>query len=248
LADIARTVHIPYELVIVDGNSDDGTPQWLATQPHVRLHVEDERGGCCRAYNIGFKMTRAPYVMWLNDDAYPLPNAVENAIRLLEHHDMCDVGMAAFYHTHAQPWNELHGFDHAGRRYGILHVRGYPYANFGVLRRSLLEQIGYLDEGYHFCAWDPDLSLKVQREAGLRVLGVPDALVYHEEHVDERKEHDAGDTRTRDNERLFAKWRLPPKREFPDPRPAYLKLLQSRGLLDGQAFISDTAPRPIARV
>jgi hypothetical protein len=40
--------------------------------------------------------------------------------------------------------------------------------NFGLLRRALLERLGYLDERYYFCAWDPDLSLKVQREAGLK--------------------------------------------------------------------------------
>jgi GT2 family glycosyltransferase len=231
LGQVARNVHITHELIVVDGGSDDGTPEWVAAQPDVRLHVERERGGCCRAYNIGFRLARGEYVMWLNDDAYPLPGAVENAIRLLERSDMHDVGVAAFYHTASDLWNELHAVEHDGRRYSVLHVRGYPYANFGLLRRALLEQVGYLDEGYHFCAWDPDLSLKVQRQMGLKVLGVPDALIYHEEHVDERKEGDAGEIRRRDNERLFAKWSLPPKGGFPDPRPAYLELLCCRGLL-----------------
>lgn len=242
LGQVARTVHVPHEVVVVDGGSDDGTPEWLATQPNVRLHVEQPRGGCCRAYNIGFQMACGRYVMWLNDDAYPLPGAIENALGLLERDDMRDVGLAAFYHTHPDPWNELHAVEHQGRRYSVLHVRGYPYANFGLLRRTLLERVGYLDEGYHFCAWDPDLSLKVQRQAELKVLGVPDALVYHEEHVDERKEHDAGDVRTRDNERLFAKWSLPPKGGFPDPRPAYLDLLRARGLI-GQSTAGIALPR-----
>ncbi|MCH8805198.1 MAG: glycosyltransferase [Planctomycetes bacterium] len=231
VAKVRQNVVTPYELIVVDGGSDDGTREWLAEQPDVRTHFEKRRGGCCRAYDIGLRMARGEWVMWLNDDAYPLQGASENAIALLEHDDMRDVGLVAFYHNHRQPWNELHGVEHAGARYGVLQVRGTPFANFGLLRRTLLEQVGFLDSGYRFCAWDPDLSLKVQREAGLKVLGTPDALVYHEEFVDARKAEDAGDVRTRDNERLFAKWDLPPKGSFPDPRPAYLELLRSRGLV-----------------
>ena len=231
LSAIRRAVHTTYELVVVDGGSSDGTIEWLYTQPDVRLHVEKQRAGSCRAYDTGFRLAQAPYVMWLNDDSYPLDGAVEQAINLLERADMRDVGMVAMYHTHDDPWNELHGFDHDGRRWGVMHVRGFPYANFGLLRRNLLEQIGFLDLGYYFCAWDPDLSLKVQHQAGLKVLGCPKALIYHEELFDERKTADAGDVRTRDNERLFEKWNLPPKGRFPDPRPAYLELLRSRGLI-----------------
>ncbi|MBU0638407.1 MAG: glycosyltransferase [Planctomycetes bacterium] len=230
VAHVRQNVAVPFELIVVDGGSDDGTREWLATQPALRTHLERQRAGCCRAYNFGFRMARGLYVMWLNDDAFPLPGAVENAVMLADRADMQDVGLVAFYHNHQQPWNELHGVDHEDTHYGILHVRGRPYANFGLLRRELLEELGYLDESYYFCAWDPDLSLKVQCEAGLKVLGAPKALVYHEELADERKQQDAGDVRTRDNERLFAKWGLPAAGAFPDPRPAYLDLIRQRGL------------------
>lgn len=230
IESLRAAVRASHEIVVVDGGSDDGTIEWLERQRDVRLHVETQRGGCCRAYNLGFRLARGEYVMWLNDDAYPLPGAVENAVALLERNDMADVGMAAFYHTHRQPWNELHGLTQGKLRYGILHVRGTPYANFGLLRRTLLERVGFLDDGYRFCGWDPDLSLKVRRDAGLLVVGAPDALIVHEELADDRKRADAGSVRTRDNERLFAKWSLPRKGNFADPRGDYLALLRMRGL------------------
>jgi GT2 family glycosyltransferase len=236
----------PHEMIVVDGGSDDGTREWLAAQPDVRVHVESQRAGSCRAYNIGFRMARGECVMWLNDDAWPAPGAVAAAWRFLRRHESDGVGLVALYHNHRQPWNEIHGIDRDGDRFGVLHVRGTPYANFGLLRRELLERLGHLDERYYFCGWDPDLSLKVQREAGLLVVGCPDAIVHHEELADERKAADAGETRTRDNQRLFDKWSLPPKGSFPDPRPAYAELMRSleqkarRRSADGQG--SDSRP------
>lgn len=235
LRQVARSAHLPYEVIVVDGGSDDGTPEWAARQPNVRLLAEQRRGGCCRAYNLGLRLARGQYVAWLNDDSFPLPHAFDNALALLRRADMRDVGLAALYHSASDPHNQLHSVVRRGRRYAVLHVRGVPYANFGLLPRALLEQVGYLDQGYHFCGWDPDLSLKVTRLAGLKVLGVPDALVYHEQHLDARKAADAGEVRTRDNQRLFAKWSLPPRDCFPDPRPAYLELLRARGLLAAAA-------------
>ncbi|MFH1748871.1 MAG: glycosyltransferase [Planctomycetota bacterium] len=228
---IRQHVSVPYELVVIDGGSTDGSAEWLAEQPDVRLHLEQERAGCCRAYDLGFRMTTAPFVCWLNDDAYPLAGTIEHGLDIFARADMTDLGLLACYHTHTDHWNELDGFDHDGRRWGVLHVRGYPYANFGLLRRGLLAEVDFLDTGYKFCAWDPDLALKIQLNAGLKVLSSRRARVYHEEFHDERKASDAQETRQHDNERLFRKWKLPPKGQFPDPRPAYRELLGERGLL-----------------
>lgn len=295
------------EIIVIDGGSTDGAAEWLADQTDLRVHVEADRAGCCAAYNLGFRMARGHYVMWLNDDSFPLPGAIDAAIDLMERGDMLDVGMVAFYHNHREPWNELHGIDvpwrdapngdselaiaagvsaadrarrsalafdpaparaesdsaarsvrnadaargaPAGRsaamdevspgaeagaarplRFGVLHVRGRPYANFGLLRNNLLRQLNWLDPEYKFCAWDPDLSLKVQVQAGLRVLGTPLARVFHGEHIDERKQNDLDTARTRDNEHLFAKWKLPPKGEFADAKAEYRELLRARGLV-----------------
>lgn len=223
-------LNVPYEFVVVDGGSRDGTLDWLAAQPDVRFYCERQRAGCCRAYNIGLRMARGRLVMWLNDDSYALPGSIDAALRLLDSPAGATIGQIAFYHTHQQPWNEIHGCDVRGTHYGVLHVRGYPYANFALQRRALLEQLGYLDAGYYFCAWDPDLSLKVANQAALDIVPAPGALIFHEELIDERKQHDAGSARDRDNQRLFHKWRLPEKNQFPDPRPAYLDVLRRYGL------------------
>jgi GT2 family glycosyltransferase len=159
-----------------------------------------------------------------------LPGAVESAVRMIERPDLADVGMVAFYHNLDRPWNRLDSIEHKGTLYSVYNVRSYPYANFGLLRRSLLEQLGYLDERYYFCAWDPDLSLKIQFEAGLKVVGCRQALVYHEELIDERKREDLPIVEE-DNARLFAKWSLPEKFTYPDPAPPYQRMMRERALI-----------------
>jgi GT2 family glycosyltransferase len=229
---VTANVGVDHELVLVDGGSTDGTRGWLTenARPNWRVILEDGREGATRAFNKGFRAARGEYVMWLNDDAYPLPGAVGAALSAIERPELADVGMIAFYHNHRPVWNRLDSVERDGVTYSVYNVRGVPYANFGLLRRALLARLGYLDEGYYFAAWDPDLSLKVQREAGLKVLGCRAALVYHDELHDERKREDL-DAMQRDNERLFAKWALPPKNSYSDPAPAYRALLAERGLL-----------------
>lgn len=229
IAGVRANVTLPHETVVVGGGAGDGTEAWMEAQPDLRFIRETRREGATRAYNKGFRAARGTYVMWLNDDSYPLARAVEAAVRTIERPELADVGMIAFYHNLDRPWNRLDSVEHGGLTYSVYNVRGTIYANFGLLRRDLLERLGYLDERYYFCAWDPDLSLKVQREAGLAVVGCREALVYHEELIDERKSEDLPVV-SEDNEKLFAKWQLPAKFSYPDPAPAYQALIAARGL------------------
>lgn len=229
IAGIRRNVGIDHEIIVVGGGSGDGTERWLAEQAGIRSIIETRREGATRAYNKGFRAAVGTYVLWLNDDSYPLPGSVEAAVEMIERPDLPDVGMIAFYHNLDRPRNRLDSIEHDSLVYSIYNVRGWIYANFGLLRRDLLERLGYLDERYYFCAWDPDLSLKVQREAGLKVIGCRKALVYHEELIDDRKLADTP-VINEDNEKLFAKWRLPEKFSYPDPGPAYREQAVALGI------------------
>ena len=227
IAALRANVRISHETIDVGGGAGDGTEEWVAQQRDIRFIRETRREGATRAYNKGFRAARGTYVMWLNDDSYPLPGSIEAAVEMIRHPANADVGIVAFYHNFDRRWNRLDSVERDGVTYGIFNVRGFTYANFALLRGDLLARLGYLDERYYFCAWDPDLSLKVQREAGLLVLGCRDALVYHEELIDDRKQQDSAII-DEDNAKLFAKWNLPAKCSYPDPAPAYQRLLRER--------------------
>lgn len=224
----------PFQLIVVDGCSTDGTGEWLKTQADVQVITEPRREGAVAAFNRGFRASRGDYVMWLNDDAYPLPGAVEHAVAMLEDPAQVDLGMVAFYHNWHSERNILDEVVHEGVVYQLCHVRGYPYANFGLLRRSLLERIGFADDRFYFFGFDPDLSLKIQLDEGLKVIGCRNAFIHHEEYEDARKKEDlsAGDE---DNAKLFEKWNLPEPGCYPDPRPSYLRMLAERKMIHNGA-------------
>lgn len=227
---IRQNVTASYEIIVVDGGSTDGAREWLADQGDLRVILEPAREGAVRAFNKGFRVASGEYVMWLNDDAYPLPGSVEAALEMLERSDLTDVGMVAFYHNWHSPRNVLDRVEYNGESFELCHVRGHPYANFGLLRRELLERVGFADERFYFFGFDPDLSLKIQFEEGLKVVGCRRALIFHEEHHDERKCEDLN-VGAADNEKLFAKWKLPPRGAYPDPCPAYAELIRERRLV-----------------
>ncbi len=223
-----NVVHL-HEIIVIDGGSTDGARDWLQQQSDLRVILEPKREGAVAAFNKGFRAAIGHYVMWLNDDAYPLPGSVEAAVAMIERPDLADVGMVAFYHNWHSERNVLDRVEHEGVSYELCHVRGYPYANFGLIRRALLERIGYADDRYYFFAFDPDLSLKVQINEGLKVVGCREALIHHDEHQDERKLVDLA-VGAEDNAKLFAKWELSPPGAYPDPVPAYRQLLRERRL------------------
>ncbi len=227
---IKQNVSASHEIIVVDGDSTDGTREWLAQCANLHVILEEKREGAVKAFNKGFRAAEGRYVMWLNDDAFVLPGSVEAAVEMIARSDLTDVGMVAFYHNWHQERNVLDAVERDGERYEIYHVRGYPYANFGLLRRELLERIGFADERYYFSAFDPDLSLKIQIEEGLKVVGCRKAVVSHEELHDERK-LDELTIRDEDNAKLFAKWGLPEKGSYPDPVPAYRAMIEERGLI-----------------
>jgi len=226
---VREHVTVPYTLIVVDGDSTDGTREWLARQRGLQVIMEERREGAVRAFNKGFRAARGNYVMWLNDDAWVVPGAVEAAVEMIERPDLDDVGMVAFYHNWHNERNVLDRVEHEGVGYELCHVRGYPYANFGLLRRSLLERVGFADERYYFFGFDPDLALKIQIDEGLKVVGCRRALIRHEEHHDDRKVGDL-DAGREDNDKLFAKWNLPAPGAYPDPAPGYRAMLERRGI------------------
>ena len=202
-----------YEVVVVDGASTDKTPALLREMKkewgtQLRVIREPAREGFVRAVNKGLRAARGDCLIWLNDDARPLPGALDTALKTLHKHGS-NVGLVGLFHRCNVERNIAYEVVHQQTTFRLLHVRGTLYANFGMGRRETFSTMDYFDEGYFLNAADPDFSLKVWA-AGMRVVPAFGAYIDHDEHTDDRRSVDATRGKT-DNDRLFTKWDLPPR-------------------------------------
>lgn len=222
-----------FEIILVDGASSDATnavlqPAIEAMGDRLRVIREPRREGFVRAANKGFRAARGRYLMWLNDDARPLPHSLDRAIEQLAFSPRT-VGMAALFHPAQTGKNIAFEAQHRGRAFHVLHVRGTLYANFGMATRALFERLGWFDERYFLNGADPDFSLKVW-DAGLSVVPAFGALIDHDELHDDRRETDLPRA-AEDNAKLFDKWDLPDRNasmnDFDQTRPCTLRGLRA---------------------
>ena len=78
------------EHIVQDAGSDDGTLDWLTTDPRVRAFVEPDRG-MYDAVNRGYRRARTDILAYLNCDEQYLPNALARVLAFFDHHPAVDI-------------------------------------------------------------------------------------------------------------------------------------------------------------
>jgi GT2 family glycosyltransferase len=179
-------------IVVVDNASVDGTADALRERaPDVRLVRLESHHGLSFAFNRGAELGSAPYVLFLNDDMFTEPGAIDLLVAVLDGHasavsaggrlaDPATLETQEAYRPRAFPTlagyaMTLSGLDRlwprnpwtAPRSHCDLDDAGDPVevdqpAGGGLLvRRSVFEQIGGWDEGYWFWYEDVDISRRL---------------------------------------------------------------------------------------
>src|SRR5687768_8233700 len=153
-----------YETILVDNASTDGTADAVAVAfPEVVLIREKVNRGAC-AKNAGLPLARGRFVVFLDDDSYPLPGSVARMIRHFESDP--SLGAAVF---------DVQLPD------GSRECSAYPNVFIGCgtgFRRRALAQVGELPEDFFMQAEEYDLSLRLLA-AGYDVRTFDDLHVTH---------------------------------------------------------------------
>lgn len=171
---------LSHEIVIADGGSTDGSRELIAATPHTVL-VEGGREGAVKAYNAAFAVTRGWYTALLNDDCFPRPLSLWDAIVELQR---TDAGQAALAMTH--PNNRVPYVNQLFPR-----TSDVLYANFAVMPWALASWIAEIQggiwwTGYHTYAGDCELSAWVHK-LGHRVIPVMEGIIDDEPVHDEMR-------------------------------------------------------------
>jgi GT2 family glycosyltransferase len=217
------------EVLVVENASDDDSAMMIARDfPLVRLLRNERNLGFARACNQGIRNSKAPYVLLLNSDTEVAADAVEHLWQFLEANPTYAAAAprllqadgsiqracmnfptwrsALWFATPLERWlpesAEL-------RRY---FARDFDYEHDGdvaqppaaalLLRRSVLEQLGALDETLELFFNDVDLSVRMGC-AGWRTRFLVAAQVQH-----------VGGASTRLDPQLLEHWHLDRLRYF----------------------------------
>jgi glycosyltransferase involved in cell wall biosynthesis len=89
---IADQSYQDYEHIIMDGNSTDGTAQWLETKPFTKMKsISEPDNGMYEAINKGLKRAKGDILSYLNCDEQYLPGTLEYVSNYFDTHPKVDI-------------------------------------------------------------------------------------------------------------------------------------------------------------
>ncbi|MDX6424560.1 MAG: hypothetical protein QOI67_2031, partial [Gaiellaceae bacterium] len=195
LRSLAAQDQVRLELVVVDNASSDATTAVLDRLDGATVVRNDENVGFLRACNAGVARSSAPLVLLLNNDAFPEPGAINEAIATLRSRPDAGVVGALLVAPDGRVqeagsivWRdgscEGYGRGSEPNAFEFQFRRDVDFVSgaFLLTTRALWDELGGFDEHFAPAYYeDVDYCLRA-RASGRAVLYEPAARVVHVEH------------------------------------------------------------------
>jgi GT2 family glycosyltransferase len=205
LQSVERESGLRVEILVVDNNSSDGSPEMIERDfPSVRLFRSEVNLGFASANNVALEVVRGRYPVLLNSDAFLRPGALSLAVRHMDENP--DVGLAGarlvgrddswqpsarmfpslltdlFVMTGLAgkfPKSRLFGrFDRTWADPMEACECDWVPGAFSIIRAEALKKAGLFDPEFFLYSEEVDLCRRI-REAGYKIMYWPDVVVTH---------------------------------------------------------------------
>jgi len=198
LESIGRHTRPPYQVIVVDNGSDDGTGEWLAEMMgagwSLQVISNQENLGFVIAANQGLRATEAEWRVLLNNDTVVCAGWIEGMLFVLglderigivgpktlwpdEDRIMATGGLLFTRGGSYLPVGR--GAARTDPRFSAPEDRQYIEGSCMLITRAVIEAIGLLDETYSPGYWeDADYCFRA-RQAGFRCVYSPFAEIRH---------------------------------------------------------------------
>ncbi len=214
VADCLRSIYQnparePYEIILVDDASRDGTSEMVRSAfPEVRVFRNEINRHYAYSNNLALDQARGRYVLLLNNDTLVLPQALDAMVTFLrEHRDAGAVGCkllnedgtiqwsvkslpnpaAAIFGARSilAKWFPNNRFSsqhllHMGRDMTQPFVAGLVSGAASMMPRAVIKEVGYLDVQFFYHV-DADYCKRIA-DAGYKCYYLPTAAIIHLNH------------------------------------------------------------------
>ncbi len=167
----------PYEIVVVDDGSTDGTVAYLQEHaqefPHVRV-LQQEHGGAAQARNLGVMSAQGDIIVFVDSDVVVTPNFLSAHCQALKQANYDKV------FTYGRVINTCNFDNPSSERFKVTDMSRAFFASCNVaIAKEYLLKAGLFDLDFRQYGWE-DLELGVRlKKMGLRLIPCPQAVGYH---------------------------------------------------------------------
>ena len=185
LESLFKTDYNNFEVILVDNNSTDGSMEFVTKNyPKIIVIKLDSNKGFAEPNNIGAKIAKGEYLLFLNNDTVTTTNFISEMVKVLEK----DEKIAICQSLLLKPDGNIDSSGDFIDKMGIVYnsktktdeIREISSARGAcmLMRKKIFDKLGGFDEKFFFSFEDVDLSWR-SWILGYKAVVVPQSIVYH---------------------------------------------------------------------
>jgi GT2 family glycosyltransferase len=195
LSLVLRSNYPNFEVIFVDNASTDGSVEFIQSnfREHSNLRIirNNRNLGFAEGNNVGAKVAKGKYVVFLNVDTKVDPNWLKELVTVMESDKSIGATQSKILLFDGRTIDSAGDFINF---YGFGCLRGHGEIDRGqfnrmdeifsargaamAVRKKVLEEVGYFDPAFFMTCEDLDLSWRI-RLCGYKIMFVPTSTVYH---------------------------------------------------------------------